>query len=462
MNRVYLLLRHNKESGPYSLEELIALSPKPFDLIWLEGKSSGWSYPTDIEELKTYMADINKAIQQPISTINTTSYIPSLENENPSKKITPPKIYVSLPNKVVQQHEPVQDADPAYSLEKKAKELRKKVQEYTAKSSPHDNKLQTKFTRPPEPVEQDNASWIYQKVQKKKSFSKKNLFIPALSLVLLTGSYFLVQLFFNAEAHVVQQVKVQPFYQQDTTKVLTAETGNLETIESTTSEKPSPSMVKQTNSSAKMQEKKDAVLLIESPVNPSLSKESVDQKNESIQPDEIPNNTTISQEKVIQETVVDTPKEKKKTLAEKIDKFFDKLGSKKQEGPVSEDQPKTSTGGGERKSTRRDDETKTPVEEVDLASLVDITANNPDNWMMGVKGLKLTLRNRSNEIIKTASVEVRYYTEQNSLLEKKLVYFINVAPKKSLPVDAPDQRLADHADFRLLSVSNKDDSYVKQ
>ncbi|MFN2440259.1 MAG: FxLYD domain-containing protein, partial [Chitinophagaceae bacterium] len=119
------------------------------------------------------------------------------------------------------------------------------------------------------------------------------------------------------------------------------------------------------------------------------------------------------------------------------------------------------TDGSERKSKRRDDETKSQPQEIDLASLVDITANNPDNWMMGIKGLKLTLRNRSNETIKTATVEVSYYNEQNSLLEKKLVYFTNIEPKKSLTAPAPDHRLADHADFRLLSVSHKEDSYVK-
>ncbi len=53
MNR-YLLLRDNKQSGPYSVAEIIERGIKPYDLVWLEGKSAAWRYPSEIEELKAY------------------------------------------------------------------------------------------------------------------------------------------------------------------------------------------------------------------------------------------------------------------------------------------------------------------------------------------------------------------------------------------------------------------------
>lgn len=46
----YLLLRDNKQTGPYSTEELIAKGFKPYDLIWSEGKSAGWRYPSELPE----------------------------------------------------------------------------------------------------------------------------------------------------------------------------------------------------------------------------------------------------------------------------------------------------------------------------------------------------------------------------------------------------------------------------
>ncbi len=50
----YLLLRDNKQSGPYSVDELKSKGLKPYDLVWLDGKSAAWRYPSEIEELKSF------------------------------------------------------------------------------------------------------------------------------------------------------------------------------------------------------------------------------------------------------------------------------------------------------------------------------------------------------------------------------------------------------------------------
>jgi hypothetical protein len=50
----YLLLRNNKQSGPLSKEQLLQLGLKPYDLVWLEGKSAAWRYPSELPELKDF------------------------------------------------------------------------------------------------------------------------------------------------------------------------------------------------------------------------------------------------------------------------------------------------------------------------------------------------------------------------------------------------------------------------
>jgi hypothetical protein len=50
----YLLLRNNKESGPFVLNELRQFGLKPYDLVWVNGKSAAWRYPGEIEELKEF------------------------------------------------------------------------------------------------------------------------------------------------------------------------------------------------------------------------------------------------------------------------------------------------------------------------------------------------------------------------------------------------------------------------
>jgi hypothetical protein len=50
----YLLLRDNKQTGPYTAQDLAAKGLKPYDLVWQEGRSAAWRYPSEIEELKPF------------------------------------------------------------------------------------------------------------------------------------------------------------------------------------------------------------------------------------------------------------------------------------------------------------------------------------------------------------------------------------------------------------------------
>jgi hypothetical protein len=50
----YLLLRSNKQSGPYTLDQIRSLGLKAYDLIWIEGRSAAWRYPGEVEEFKSF------------------------------------------------------------------------------------------------------------------------------------------------------------------------------------------------------------------------------------------------------------------------------------------------------------------------------------------------------------------------------------------------------------------------
>ncbi|HET6767104.1 MAG TPA: hypothetical protein VFH08_06890, partial [Chitinophagaceae bacterium] len=56
----YLLLRSNKQSGPYSLQQLVNFGFKPYDLVWVEGKSAAWRYPSEVDVLKDYAPAIEE------------------------------------------------------------------------------------------------------------------------------------------------------------------------------------------------------------------------------------------------------------------------------------------------------------------------------------------------------------------------------------------------------------------
>lgn len=49
MERVYLLLRNNQQIGPFTIGELLQQQLMPSDMIWIEGKSTAWTYLSELE-----------------------------------------------------------------------------------------------------------------------------------------------------------------------------------------------------------------------------------------------------------------------------------------------------------------------------------------------------------------------------------------------------------------------------
>jgi len=78
----YRLLRSNKESGPYSLSDLLKLGLKPYDLIWVDGRSAAWRYPSEVAELEEYAPAVE---EQPYDRF----FKKPSETETPKAPITP-------------------------------------------------------------------------------------------------------------------------------------------------------------------------------------------------------------------------------------------------------------------------------------------------------------------------------------------------------------------------------------
>ncbi|MDB5207758.1 MAG: hypothetical protein JWR72_2833 [Flavisolibacter sp.] len=81
--------------------------------------------------------------------------------------------------------------------------------------------------------------------------------------------------------------------------------------------------------------------------------------------------------------------------------------------------------------------------------------------MMGIKGAKASLTNRSTEAIAKATVEVQYYNEDNELLQTKTVSFSNIGAKKTATVSIPDHSFADHLDYKIVSVQGAAEPFAR-
>lgn len=110
----YLLLRSNKQSGPYTLQQLVNTGLKPYDLVWVEGKSAAWRYPSEVDNLKEYAPSteeqpfdrfykkteekkseekpVQKIIQKPAEVREEV-----VQEVMESKTSAPKKVFVSMP-----------------------------------------------------------------------------------------------------------------------------------------------------------------------------------------------------------------------------------------------------------------------------------------------------------------------------------------------------------------------------
>jgi len=85
----YRLLRSNKETGPFSQEEIIAMGFKPYDLIWVDGKSAGWRYPSEFPEFKDYAPVVE---EQPFDRFYKKPVVPARGTPLPQNHFAEPAL----------------------------------------------------------------------------------------------------------------------------------------------------------------------------------------------------------------------------------------------------------------------------------------------------------------------------------------------------------------------------------
>jgi hypothetical protein len=432
MQKVYLLLRSNQQTGPHSLEELLQLRLQPFDLVWVEGKSYGWSYPSEIDSLKPFIKSHESSVQTSLQ-----------DSTEPALHVTTPAPPVPL------------SSSPDYSIEQKAEELRRRAQAYVPQNHLPHEEVKTNYSRNLNEVEEEYTSWMYQKKTGKTHFNKKTWIITAFIFTSVAGIWWALRTKPGATANPAPQVSVQK---------LAREKPKDESIEppdlsgsSAGSQPKSASNLPAKHGIKKAIEKKQQTGIVTIKEKVAVPEPVIAQKQTVNGPEE--NTTAPATEENKEPAVVQKPKEKR-TLGTLFGGLFKK--NKKDEATQGEPKPADNSNN-ERNATRRNEAETATAGTIDLTEGIDIKMNkSSDDWMMGIQGLRLTLYNHSTTALKTAEVDVLYYSDQNSLLQKKRISFSNVAPGKSQTIPAPDHRTADHADYKIISATGIANAYARQ
>jgi hypothetical protein len=168
--------------------------------------------------------------------------------------------------------------------------------------------------------------------------------------------------------------------------------------------------------------------------------------NEQPMPTIVESNT--AEEENTTPTTAQAPKEKKK-LRDKIADLFRKKPEEKEEAKPSENE------NGERRSVRRE-------AGASLAQLVTVRFDIPNDWMLGIKGAKALLTNRSGETLVKAMVEVVYFNDDGDQLDKRTISFSDIKSKQTQTVSVPDHQTATRLEYNVVSATGANEPFARR
>ena len=435
MHKPYSLLRNNKQSGPYSLEELLLLNLKPFDLIWVEGRSGGWSYPTEIDALKQHVAEApkkgeHKDVQENYDDVFATKkeITPThLNSPDEPARITkqatalPKKannIYIKLPagSKISEPSFSVitsMEESPEAKLERKAQALREKIQAFMEnKNQPKaDDELDTKYTRSLDDIKEEYSLWLHNQKKKKKFIAKKLLLIvPGIALLFVAG-YFVMRQFRNE-------------------KVISKPITSVREIKAT------------------------AFNIEEAKKNKTVTHQKEADKKATFH--------SLQKAKGHKTDIVLSTNYPASNVPAKIDGYIDSsiMAEEKQqpeETIISEPGLNQQVGARQKTTRERNESTaKRPIaqsEETPFAELIKLSEST------GGEAPYLNLYNNSNKHINFVAIDVLYYKANKKLLQKKTLYFNNIAALSSSKLFVPTDKKAASMSYHMGLISTEDRLY---
>jgi hypothetical protein len=432
----YRLLRNNKESGPFSLEEITAIGFKPYDLIWIDNKSAAWRYPYEIPELKPFTnfteeqpydrfykkaSDTAETKQETMQEVITaTETLTETITEKKIEQIPSRKVYVSLPansSLPVNKEKPV--AVPALkpvpgvktTLPSYTEQEKEIVQEY--KQPAQAAVLTEKYSQPLDEIKKMYVDKLLNNKRSKNSFAdkKKYMQIAAIVVVLLGLGIFIGS----------------GFNKSRNKKTAVTSSNNKQTT--------TPPATDKTN-------------LLSNPVVPVKENLPTEEENNTNTDANEPDQGTAATQQ-IEEPVTTTAKTLKK---EKQLPVTNKSTEKIQEPQPSEIDPVT----GERKKTARTEDAVPPKPKEDIWKMVSVRSNDYKRGSFGgISNLHLTVNNNSGYILDEVLIEIQYLKPSLEPLKKEIIRFSYVAPNGTMTIKVPDSKRGIKISYSITGINSR-------
>ena len=439
----YLLLRDNKQKGPYSTQELISLGLKAYDLVWLEGRSAAWRYPSEIEELKPYAPVVE---EQPFDRFfkkteteeNDITHSQKKAEQNASITIAPTetvtsrekKIYVSLPGSRTGKIQIEQK--PAAKLESVKLSLEQNPEEEQPV------RLEKKFSQPLDDIKD---MYIQSLVDRKKKSSRNKNLVRALKKGSVTFYVLALGILIGFTVKNISFGKgILASHSTTSPQVKKQEPTTDQRVSSKTGQTPGTSTQNNTE-----------ILKNAEPVNSEYSSTEDATINEADNNLQVKDNAVFGSQK----------KPEKKTSEQNISKGpSDDNSILKEETP--EDVTTKPVNGERQKIVRTATDKNIPgnntsnVTEENIRKLVTVKGSDYKRGTFGgIFDLQLTVKNDTRYILDEVIVELQYLKPSEQPLKKESIHFNSISPYGTSTINIPPSPRGIKVSYHITNIKYK-------
>lgn len=456
----YLLLRNNKESGPYTLDALIRLGLKPYDLVWVEGRSAAWRYPSELAELKAYAPAVE---EQPFDRFFRKEEMPRAEE----KKM--PEMPAVIPQKpetsVIQEKNPFTDYESRYipqvktsrprsvyvtmpravqpstpRLEKPAPEPVAPLPAAAVAPASATPALETKFEQPLDEIKQLYVKTLQERRDRmtRRMFWRKHGRNLTLVLALVGAAVFLGFLVMGKSSSPDKPLAYEEPMQELTTQLLSNPPEESDSMERMPSPASSTEIFETVNkpdrpvTSAKLEKPNPSIVYKEAPPKEAAPSESTkaSYRGRSVKQSQPTEPSSYEYEPSTQNAQTGAREKAIRDDARPLENSADKSMT----------------------NTRQDKPTTSSVPD-HLQGQVSVRSNDYKRVAFGgIRDLRLTVTNSSPNMLEKVVVELQYLKPNEEPLKKELVSFRGIGPQQSYTIRVPDTNRGIKVKYDIIQV----------
>lgn len=468
----YLLLRDNKEAGPFSLDELLKLGLKPYDLVWISGKSAAWRYPSEINELKAYAPEVeeqpfDRFFKKPASVATDPApviqpepeivsaheaYAPKVAAAGQSAYVAKKSVFVTLPGQQVEKKavpKPVPAPVPV------PKPTPAPIPDYTMAdagetiSITENPATKIKYSQPLDDIKEMYVKTLKERKDRiaRKSFVKVGLKRAAVVIGLIgTGvlAGFILKSKPAANSNLAQTIP-SPIVNSALTAQAEPEDGAIPETSATpvSEDPPSPETPRQP------EEHKILTSRPAAPMNAELGNELPKTKKETAEP---PANTRKPAAVMPAPQSKDEPAERPVySAAEKDPVTGERTRAVRTEQKDNAEQKAIPV------ATKESSAAYNERQLSGLGNQVSVSSNDYKRVALGgIRNLELTVTNRSKYELDQVMVEVQYLKPSDQPVKTELIQFKSIPANESATIRVPDTNRGVKVQFKIVRIGSSE------